>query len=198
MRLYVQPKFRFYPQEIWDLFLAIIILTFSMSILLGGLSFSSLPLTLSIGFLAVITGFMMHEMFHKYFAFKFGYPAAFKAWYPGLLIAFFSSFLGFLFAAPGAVVVYGYPTKRENGIISAAGPTSNIVTGFTLIAVSIFIHGLTGLILLYIAFFNFFLAFFNLLPIPPMDGLKVLSWNIGVYASLLTLSVLGLVIFYWP
>ncbi len=198
MRSYIQPKFRFYPKELVDLTAAIIILTFSMSILLGGLHFSSLPLTLSIGFIAVITGFMTHEIFHKYFAFRFGYPAAFKAWYIGLLIALFSSFFGFLFAAPGAVVVYGYPTKRENGIISAVGPTSNIIMGFTFMAFSIFIPGLAGLILMYIAFFNLFLAFFNLLPIPPLDGLKILSWNVSVYVSLLILSVIGLVFLYWP
>ena len=197
MRFYARPKFRFYPEEIIDLSIAIIILTFSMGILLGGLHISLLLFTLPIGFLAVITGFLTHEMFHKYFAFKFGYPAAFKAWYVGLLIALFSSFFGFLFAAPGAVMVHGFPTKRENGIISAAGPASNIIMGFTLFAVFIFIHGFAGLILLYIASFNFFLAFFNLLPIPPLDGLKIFSWNAGVYAFLLILSIAGLILFYW-
>ena len=198
MKFYAQPKFRFYSEEVRDLVIAITVLTFSMGFLLGGLHISTILFALSIGFLAVVTGFLMHELSHKYFAFRFGYPAAFKAWYVGLLIALFSSFLGFLFAAPGAVVVYGYPTKRENGVISAAGPLSNIITGFILVAISFFTSGLIQLILFYVAFFNFFLAFFNMLPIPPMDGIKILYWSKSAYVTLLLLSIAGLVFLYWP
>ncbi len=195
--IYLRPKFRFYPQEIVDLSIAVVILTLSMDILLSGGSFKLMLFILPVALLAVLTGFLMHEMFHKYFAFRFGYPAAFRAWYIGLFIALFSSFFGFLFAAPGAVVVHGFPTKRENGIISAAGPVSNIVVGFALLSTFFLVHGFLGLIFLYIAMFNFFLAFFNLLPFPPMDGLKILSWNLAVYVILLILSIAGLGLTYW-
>ena len=197
MRIYIRPRFRFYPQEIADLAVAVVILTVSMDLLLSGIHFSLLLFLFPVALLAVLTGFLMHEMLHKYFAFRFGYPAAFRAWYTGLLIALFSSFFGFLFAAPGAVVVHGFPTRRENGIISAAGPLSNITVGFVLLSISFLIHGFFGFILLYVALFNFFLAFFNLLPFPPMDGLKILSWNAIIYAALLALSVGGLIISYW-
>jgi Zn-dependent protease len=152
---------------------------------------------LPVSALAVFTGFLLHEMAHKYMAFRYGYPAAFQAWFQGLLIALAMSLIGFLFAAPGAVMVYGMPGRRENGIISAAGPATNLVVGFALLVLSIFVSPAT-FVLSYVAYFNFFLAFFNLLPIPPMDGTKILSWNVAVYAILLVGAIGGIAYFYIP
>lgn len=194
MTYYAKPKFRFYPREIVDIIIALGVLILSLSILMG--SYSHFVSMLPLSALAVLTGFFLHEMAHKYMAFKYGFPAAFKAWYLGLGIALASAFVGFLFAAPGAVMVYGYPSKRENGIISAAGPTTNIVLGFILIGMLPFVPYNSGVVFWYVAYFNFFLAFFNLLPIPQMDGLKVIHWNSGIYAILMILSIVGIVLSY--
>ena len=198
MRVYYQrPKFRFYPQEVRDFTIAVLVLTLAMAFLLSG-GISSLAvfyLYLPVAFLAVITAFFMHELSHKYVAFKYGYPAAFRAWNVGLFIALISGFFGFLFAAPGAVMVYGYPRRDENGKISVAGPISNMILGSIFLGGGFFISSLTNIFMI-IAYLNFFLAFFNLLPIPPMDGLKVLHWNIGIYISLFILSVFTIVSWY--
>ena len=190
MTYYSRPKFKFYPKEIRDLTVAMLVLTLSLALVLGHFKFY---IYLPIAFLAVITGFFAHEMSHKYISIKYGYPAAFRSWNTGLLIALATSFFGFLFAAPGAVVVYGAPSREENGKISAAGPISNLIIGSFFFALAIVfsqIH-LLFLISFYIFYLNFFLAFFNLLPIPPMDGLKILYWNSGIYAFLLILSLIG-------
>ena len=193
-------NFRFYPKEKRDLALAFLILTFSFYILISrNLLFQGIInlLDLLTAFLAVLIAFFLHEMAHKYTAFKYGYPAAFKAWNIGLFITFVSSFAGFLFAAPGAVYVYGYPSKDEYGKISAAGPLMNISLGYLLYIISLAVsHNYINAMISYIASLNFFLAFFNLLPIGPMDGLKVVHWNISIYAILLALSILGLALFY--
>jgi len=193
-------KFRFYPEEKKDIILAILVLTFSFYILISRfLLFHGIInlLDLLTAFLAVLIAFFLHEMAHKYVAFKYGYPAAFKAWKMGLLIAFLSSFIGFLFAAPGAVYVYGFPSRDENGKISAAGPITNIIAGFSLLGLSFIMpyHYLFAM-LAYIASLNFFLAFFNLLPIGPMDGVKILAWNLPLYIILLALSIIGFSSFY--
>jgi len=193
---YMKPKFRFYPREIIDIGAALAVLIIALSMIMSGSgSMSRVLVFVPISTLAVLTGFFLHEMSHKYTAFKYGYPAAFQAWYIGLGIALFSAFVGFLFAAPGAVMVYGYPSKRENGIISAAGPAMNLILGFSLLITGLFLPQY-AFTLWYVAYFNFFLALFNLLPIPPMDGTKIISWNIAVYVLLLVGSVIGVVIFY--
>ncbi len=189
-----QLKFRFYTKEIIDILAALGVLIVSMAFILGGREFIHY---LPVAALAVITGFFIHEMAHKYMAFRYGYPAAFRAWYTGLLIALVSSLVGFLFAAPGAVMVYGMPTKRENGIISAAGPIVNITLGFTLIVLIFFVPAGVGAWLFYVAYFNFFLAFFNLLPIPPMDGTKIITWKPVLYAVLMAVSIAGVTMPYW-
>ncbi len=196
---YIRPKFRFYRDEVRDIVLAIAVLTVAFAILISPFPYGSLTLFhFAVAFIAVLTAFFLHEMAHKYMAFKYGYPAAFRAWRTGLIIAVISSFMGFLFAAPGAVYIYGYPSKEENGKISAAGPLTNIIGGFIFLFFAVILNislGYTSIlsyILIYISSLNFFLAFFNVLPIGPMDGMKILNWNVGVFFILLFLSIAGL------
>ena len=185
---YPRPRFRFYPEEIRDIIVAVGTLTFCFWNIIGGLRY---PLLIIPAFIAVITGFFLHEMAHKYMAFRFGYPAAFRAWHTGLFFALITSFFGFLFAAPGAVYIYGYPTKRDNGIISAAGPITNLSAG----AVMLLVWSFSGFaIFYYLAYLNFFLAFFNLIPFGPMDGLKIIRWNVYVFIALFLAAIGGLIL----
>ena len=202
MSIYIRPRFRFYPGELKEMGIALLVLTISFFILISPLPFR-LPSPMValyyilISFTAVLTAFFVHEMSHKFIAIKYGYPAAFRKWNLGLIIALLSSFFGIIFAAPGAVYIYGYPSRRENGIISSAGPVSNIIIGFIFLFLSFVTkHFIALLFFRYIAQLNFFLSFFNLLPIPPMDGLKILTWRIEIYISLMILSIAGLVIGY--
>ncbi len=199
---FIRPKFKFYPGEGRDIGIAVLILTLAFFVLISPLPYR-IPgafetfYFLLISFVAVLTAFFSHEMSHKYVAIRFGYPAAFRRWDLGLILALFLSFLGFIFAAPGAVYIYGMPSRRENGLISSAGPVSNLAIGFALLGLSFIIRpSLLFFSLRYIAQLNFFLSFFNLLPIPPMDGTKVLSWRIDAYLMLMALSIIGLVALY--
>jgi len=60
--------------------------------------------------------------------------------------------------------------KRDTGLISIAGPLSNILLGVVLIILSR-VFNIQELML--VAYINFFLAFFNLIPIYPLDGFNV-------------------------
>ena len=135
-------------------------------------------------------GFLVHEVCHKLTAQRFGLMAMYKMWEVGLILALALSLatMGrFVFAAPGAVLIsapaYWYeviPTQRQRGLIALSGPLSNL--GLSLVFASLVLFapidsflslvGRMGFVV------NLWLAAFNLIPIPPMDGHKVFSWNI--------------------
>ena len=74
--------------------------------------------------------------------------------------------------------------RRDKALIAAAGPLSNLVLGVLLtLIVRAMLSSLTGFtnftenffyILFYAAAINFGLFIFNLLPIPPLDGSRIL------------------------
>ena len=72
-------------------------------------------------------GFLSHELCHKWAASRFGVHSEFRSNDTMLVISIVIAFLGVIFAAPGAVQIYHPITKKENGIISAAGPLANIL-----------------------------------------------------------------------
>ena len=77
-------------------------------------------------FVTVGTGFILHEMAHKLVAIYYGAKARFRMWTQGLVFMLATSFIGVLFAAPGAVYIYGKKiTGKENCNISLAGPLLN-------------------------------------------------------------------------
>lgn len=149
----------------------------------------------------VALSFIPHELAHKYVAIKYGCFAQYQMWKSGLIIALFMTvFLGFVIIAPGAVVIYSAYrdrygikqvslTPKQNALISAAGPLMNIF-------VALLFLPLAGQMLLFtiIVKINSFLALFNLLPIPPLDGSKIiwynfLMWGVMAGVSLFLLSL---------
>eukprot|EP01052_Picozoa_sp_SAG31_P042888 SAG31_NODE_6961_length_1833_cov_1.887543_1_plen_176_part_00 len=77
---------------------------------------------------AVGLAFILHEIGHKIVAKKYGCWAEFRADPKGLRfgIIMLSFSLGFLFMAPGAVMVSGLLKRRYNGYIAAVGPLTNL------------------------------------------------------------------------
>jgi Zn-dependent protease len=139
--------------------------------------------------IAVGTGFIFHELAHKYVSIHYGVHAEFFAWPFGLLIALALAFtVGIVFAAPGAVYIFARDLpKRTNGIISVAGPLTNIGLGIVFVIAALLLATVQSQFLSTIAFqagfINFFLAGFNLLPFGPLDGKKVFNWNKAVWAA---------------
>ncbi|NHN49029.1 metalloprotease [Halostella sp. JP-L12] len=125
--------------------------------------------------------FLLHELAHKVVAVRFGQIAEFRADYGMLFVAIMSGLAGFLFAAPGAVHHRGRITLRENGLISLAGPVTNILlmAPFGALALS-GVDALVGVGTLGVGI-NGFLAAFNMIPYGPLDGKTVLKWNKAVY-----------------
>ncbi|HOL42262.1 MAG TPA: peptidase M50 [Methanospirillum sp.] len=133
--------------------------------------------------------FVVHEMAHKFTAMKYGYWAEFQMNSMMLVVAVaMAALAGIVFAAPGATIIYGtYITREENGKISLAGPVSNLILLIPFAAL-IFIgqsagSGLLAIIGLVGVKINAMIAAFNLLPVGPLDGAKILAWNPVIFAG---------------
>jgi Zn-dependent protease len=196
--------------ELVHIAIAFLVLTFDLvvilsgrGLLLGGGSsalFSPLPASLILlAVAAALTGFIAHELAHKLVARRLGYWAEFRMWTFGLVLSVITSLGGFLFAAPGATMVSGMdPYDRVSwGRTGVAGPVSNLLFagGFYAAALAT-AHDGSGVVLslLFLAEINTLFATFNLLPIGPLDGAKVLRWGVGRWVAVFLVSAAALAV----
>lgn len=172
----------FSNKEIQDILISVIVLSIALFFVIERYSFpSSINLfdKLIIAFLMVITAFFLHEMSHKFTAIRMGAWSEFRMWPLGVLLTLITGLIGFLFALPGAVYFASYRNPMREGKIAMAGPMTNLIIAVILLPVflflklSLFIH----VALFFMIYINIWLAFFNLLPIPPLDGSKVFAWS---------------------
>ena len=190
-----------FKSEIIHLFIAWVVLSIAFA-WQGFSNFYALYINLPIVLLAVGTGFIVHELSHKFVAIFYNAKARFVMWAYGLLFAVALALIsggGFVFAAPGAVYIWGKDlSRKENGIISVAGPLSNLIIAILFFVLSLIIFQFYVSQFMVTLFFtiisvNLFLGLFNMLPIPPLDGYKVLVWNKIVWGVLLAIFVGGLI-----
>ncbi|MCX6775322.1 MAG: site-2 protease family protein [Candidatus Micrarchaeota archaeon] len=180
--------------EMIDIIVSVLALAFAFSI--SRLEF--FPIIL----LTVGVGFVAHELAHRFVANHYGAKAFYRAWPEGLLFMFATAAITggkFLFAAPGAVYIYStYLSKRENGIISISGAVMNFLLAifFLFVAVAIGVGGtpkadmLAESFISFGTYMNLYLAFFNMIPIPPLDGSKVIAWSFPVWAAFMLILVI--------
>lgn len=146
--------------------------------------------------LALIVSVVLHEMAHGFAANWQGDPTARLAGrlspnplvhidplmsviLPGLLLITGSPFL-FGAAKPVPYNPYNFRDQKwGEALVAAAGPAANIAIAL-IFAALVQSAGVLGLSMLFveisimIIILNIFLAFFNLVPIPPLDGSKIL------------------------
>ncbi len=159
----------------------------------SGYRLDIIPEFFAMSIIGVLTAFFVHEMSHKLIAQKRGLWAEYRMFPKGLSLA---AILGFLtpivFAAPGAVMFRGGAQTHETGKIAIAGPGANIaIAAVTLPLYHLFIEEPTiGRIFGFICFINALLGTFNILPIEPLDGTKIIKWNATAWIILLIIAIL--------
>lgn len=191
---------RFFRTELRDLALAWVALALAFTFFLEGpfvqrlaagvISGPELARIFTISMVTVGTGFLLHELAHKVVAIRVGQIAAFKADYAMLGFAVIAGLAGFLFAAPGAVYHRGNITKRENGLISVAGPITNLLLAAVFFVPFLLGSGFLGSVGQMGVIVNLGLAAFNMIPLGPLDGRSVREWSQTVFAVVLGISVI--------
>jgi Zn-dependent protease len=131
------------------------------------------------------------------------------------LVTYWTS--GFIFGGAKPVPVNYYRLRhplRDMALVAFAGPLTNLLLGVLFmvlmkVALSTGHYQETQLlprVLEQVAFFNVLLAVFNLIPIPPLDGSRVMAWLLppglrGTYVGLEQIGmviIVGLVLFVKP
>jgi len=177
--------------EIKHLVIAWLAIAFAFTIILRDRDHLSLLSIFLISAVTVGFAFIFHELAHKVVAQRYGAWSEFRMAPLMLLLAVLTAFMGFIFAAPGAVMIFNpYLTEEENGKISLAGPLINVILAilfFTLFLLAP--SGILGRIGTFGMMINAWLAVFNLIPFGVLDGRKVLAWNKGVYGITLSIAM---------
>jgi Zn-dependent protease len=203
----INPGFKkspFSKIEIRDITISVLVLAVAFTIILSRANprFFSSDYTTNVlywfgtSIVLVITSFLCHELGHKFVAQRYGAWSEYRMFPAGLLFCLILSFVGILFAAPGAVYIRGRIDDKMNGKISAAGPGVNIILGYIAFALALATTGFSSAIFGLLAYLNAFLALFNMIPIPPLDGSKIVKWNIPVFVIMVALAAL-LLYFVW-
>ncbi len=181
--------------DLWEI-LQLVIITFALGYIFSGFfqrpnrdPFSTRTFSWQdLWFAALIAtpAVVFHEFGHKFVAMAFGYAATFHVFWGGLILGVLLKVLGspFLFLAPAYVSIPAGASAFQGALIAFAGP-----------AVNLLVWGVSALVLKYkkkmtnnerLAWaistkLNFFLFWFNLIPIPPLDGWSVLMSIIGMF-----------------
>jgi Zn-dependent protease len=191
-------KFTMSDRELADLIKAWLAISVAFAIVLGGFSISIgfLLKLLAAGF-TVGVGFLLHEMGHKIVAQRYGLRAEFVSFDIMLVLAIAMSFFGFVFAAPGAVMIFDRVKKDEYGKISVMGPIMNLAIALLFLAVYYIQNSqIIDAVAMYGFVVNSWLAVFNMIPIWQLDGLKIYRWNKPVYFTVLAIAISFMILQY--
>lgn len=191
-------------KEIKDLVISALALALAFGIALSGgyRAFSTPGLLVTVFLMSIVAvslGFVLHEIGHRFVARRFGCFAEYTMWPTGLILAVVVSFFGFVFAAPGAVMIYPKSdaggrvtlTRQKIGLISITGPAMNLSLALVFILLYMAYSDTALLTLLFSlgARINTWLAVFNLIPFGPLDGAKIFRWHKGVWLAAIVVGI---------
>ncbi|PLC67322.1 peptidase M50 [Thermoproteus sp. CP80] len=148
---------------------------------------------------AVAIAIVPHELAHRQIARRRGCWSRFALYRPGFLVTLIVNGLVGIFARGPVLFISGYTliscysyTREDDGLISLAGPATNMAVALlslALLSLPVELGLLTAQFLIYLMRLNSFVAFFNLLPLGPLDGAKIFRWNIPIWAVMFLAAI---------
>ncbi len=184
--------------EVIQVLICAVAISIAFALLFAGIEgLAAYPLQfMLLAFISLVTigsGFILHEMGHKLTAIMYGAKAKYQMWIQGLALMMITSLFGLLFAAPGAVYIFSDKiTRKQNGLISLSGPAINLVLMAIFLGLSALVPVRHYLPFEYVrnvnvwlfgAQLNLILALFNMIPVFPLDGGKVMAWSRGIWLT---------------
>jgi sugar lactone lactonase YvrE/Zn-dependent protease len=139
---------------------------------------------------------ILHDLTHRYYAYKYKAVVEYKFWGLGTVIMFITAFLfGVVFAVPARTIINDAKniSTKEQAVIFLSGPmmSAALAIGFILLVP---LGSFLASIALIGVSMNLLTAVYSLMPIDPLDGLKVYVWKkpawVVVFVPLLLLYVL--------
>ncbi|MEB3755424.1 MAG: hypothetical protein GSR79_00980 [Desulfurococcales archaeon] len=140
--------------------------------------------------IGLIIGMIIHESAHKYAGRRNGCVSMYVATAWGVLVTIVSGFFPIKLLIPGftSLMCFGRVSKEGEFEISSWGPLTNIA--LAIIAIVVYYIGIHSLFIQGFLVINVWLAVFNLLPIPPLDGWKMMKINPLKWGIMFVVSIL--------
>lgn len=148
---------------------------------------------------AVVVGMVLHELMHRNVARRYGLVSRYVVTPLGVIITLLTTVLPFKIIAPGYTSVYSLglagPARERRGFIASvvAGPSINIalslVTLIAAVALALARQPQLSQWLYGFSWVNSYIAFFNLLPIPPLDGSKIFRFSVVMWGIMFVVSI---------
>lgn len=152
----------------------------------GGFSFSNVIISIFASLAVIFLTMPVHEYAHALIGTKLGDPTP---RYTGRLSLNPFNHIDYMGAL--CIILFGFGwakpvqinsrnlnnPKRDMMFIALAGPIANLITAFVSILIATLLENslfYVATFFVYIARINCYLAFFNLIPVPPFDGSKIL------------------------
>jgi Zn-dependent protease len=190
-RRLLEKNFWAFYEEIYNVIVAIFVSTLILSYNFQNpmKTFSEIPGALA----AVAIAVLLPIAAQKIMARRLGCTAFYKLWLPGLVVSMLLMLVGIKpIILVGSVAISAYEFGRwgmkskymsmtEIGWIGITGPLVNITLAIVLDFMTPFS---------YLAFVNALIALFNLVPIKPLDGSKVVLWNPMLWILLIIILAL--------
>ncbi|MEM4461136.1 MAG: hypothetical protein QXY70_03310 [Nanopusillaceae archaeon] len=181
----------FQKEEILEFFLSILLLSFIFSTNYFVINIPKILYYTSI----LLPTFVLKELIQKSFAKRFGYSSRFKLYNVSFILAFFLSFIGIKLAAPGYTQLLPY--KFSNWKFKRRAFSVEDEGKIVFVGLSVFLIFCILFILLDIKEIKDVFALiliFNLIPILPFDGTKILKWSFSIWSFLFIFSIILLIL----